>query len=245
MLFRRWIKKSQAGKSFPVRRVRPFLETLEDRIALANYTWRGVANGLWSGRTNWLPNGVPGAADSAVFDATNVNDSKMDLEGPVGKLQIKGYTGTIKLQQILKLDVLDMSSGTITLDAGFAQDQNVIWHLKVDQAADSSIFGASSWTGGDIGGGSKLRFTIAGTTDHPLTFNLGSKTGTPKFTGSQWMIGTAPAKDLNTQVNWNDGNFTMGPNPNYVCTIRVCPIRGVSLLCDTETRIDPFGGTAD
>jgi hypothetical protein len=27
--------------------------------------------------------------------------------------------------------------------------------------------------------------------------------------------------------------------------VRVCPIRGVSLLCDTETRIDPFGGTAD
>jgi tRNA A-37 threonylcarbamoyl transferase component Bud32 len=27
--------------------------------------------------------------------------------------------------------------------------------------------------------------------------------------------------------------------------LRVCPIRGVSLLCDTETRIDPFGGTAD
>jgi hypothetical protein len=28
-------------------------------------------------------------------------------------------------------------------------------------------------------------------------------------------------------------------------SLRVCPIRGVSLLCDTETRIDPFGGTAD
>jgi hypothetical protein len=30
-----------------------------------------------------------------------------------------------------------------------------------------------------------------------------------------------------------------------VYALRVCPIRGVSLLCDTETRIDPFGGTAD
>src|SRR5205823_4063180 len=99
------------------RRVRLRFETLEDRLAPANTTWTGPVGGLWSAPANWT-NGVPTHADTAIFNNTDNNDSDMDLTDAndknwIGKLQISGYTGTIKLSNYLVVDVLEMSSGKI------------------------------------------------------------------------------------------------------------------------------------
>jgi hypothetical protein len=204
----RWVRKAPPGKGLERSRARPCLEPLEARLTPVNYTWRGVVNGLWSDRTNWAPNtGVPGAADTAIFDGANNNASRMDLRNVVSVLRVQGYTGTIKLQRALSVEVLTMSSGTITLDPVWLDGGGVLNHLIVAQTTN---FAASSWTGGTIGDGNRMMFDVAGEADHTLTFDVGGGTGTPTFAGRVWTIGATPSR---TVVNWNQGNINMARLP--------------------------------
>src|SRR5262245_10442431 len=87
----------------PTFKARLRLEALDDRVVPAGVVtvWKGAPNGLWSDPANWT-NGVPGAEDTAKFDESDNDDSKMDLsdnnnKNHIGKLIIDGHTGTIKL----------------------------------------------------------------------------------------------------------------------------------------------------
>jgi formylmethanofuran dehydrogenase subunit C len=95
-----------------------------------------------------------------------------------------------------------MSSGTIV-----EGNSN---KLMVEQANGSIIFGASSWTGGEIGGGTNLVFKVLGSSDHPMTLNVSNATSTPKFSGAKWWIGKS-ASVTDTTVNWVQGNIDMVP----------------------------------
>jgi hypothetical protein len=210
MFFQRLASKPLTTRGRPKkheRRVRPRVEVLEDRFLLAQtYTWSGPADGLWSQATNWVPNnGPPGPADTALFINTDNNNCVADLPNPglgnrVGVLKIDGYTGTIKLQNSMSVDVLTMTSGTIAQPFGGG-------NLFLDQAI-ATIFNASSWTGGNIGGGTNLDFRLAGSPDHPLTLNVSDATSTPTFAGAQWLITGPPST---ATVNWNQGNINMIP----------------------------------
>jgi hypothetical protein len=207
MFLRRRVRKPSSGKGPERRRARPCLEPLEARLTPVTYTWRGAVNGVWSDRTNWAPNtGVPGVADTVVFDGTNNNASRMNLENVINVLRIQGYTGTIKLQRALAVQVLTMSSGTITLDPVWLGG-GVLSHLSVLPTTNNA---ASSWTGGTIGDGNRMVFSLQGEAAHPLTFDVGGGTGTPTFAGRQWDIGPNPSR---TTVNWNQGNIHMGRLP--------------------------------
>src|SRR5438093_124103 len=117
----RWLGgRNVALKKPDPRRSRLWLERLEDRFVPATFKWTGPANGLWSNQANWdQNNGVPGVNDTALFDGTTNTDSKMDLQTTPGTLKIQGYNGTIKLQRVLIIDILTMSSGTITIDTNW------------------------------------------------------------------------------------------------------------------------------
>lgn len=218
MLFRR---KTSSTKSLERGRVRLHLEALEDRFLLATYVWSGVANGaVWSDKNNWTVNGirgvsVPGATDTASFDGTNNTDSKMDLQTKVSVLSIQGYTGTISLQRQLTLDVLVMSSGTINRDSTWLGGGGTQYDMKVTQGAGSATAGNSTWTGGNIGGSGTFQFTISGSKERTLTFNIGSATSTPTFSGDQWFI-NAPDGPTTTVVNWSQGNINMTPKARAV-----------------------------
>ena len=60
-------------------------------------TWDGGAgNGLWSSAANWSGDLLPGAGDTAQFDATNTGDVSIDANISVQGIAINaGYTGTI------------------------------------------------------------------------------------------------------------------------------------------------------
>jgi hypothetical protein len=211
-----WRRAFQGRHQRPIhrQRFRPAVEFLEDRCLLATtYTWQGPANGAWSTNTNWNPNGKPTVGDTVIFNNTDNNDSKMDLTTGVSSrtvsvLKVDGYTGKIWLQRPLTVDVLTMSSGTILPDTNNLLQGNV--NLYVQQDGNSSTFAASKWTGGEIGGGDTLSLHLGASEDHPLTFNLGSATATPKFSGGEFWNGT------NCTVNWLQGNFVMAKSKTIV-----------------------------
>src|SRR5262249_40418816 len=154
MASRLWLRR----RSRPPSRVRLSVEALEARLAPAGVetVWKGPANGTWSVAANWT-NGVPGAEDTAKFDGSDNNDSKMDLsddndKNHIGKLKIDGYSGTIKLSNYLVVDVLEMASGKIQEDPG-GLPSGTSFDLSIQQSNASKIIAASSWTGGEIGTG--------------------------------------------------------------------------------------------
>jgi hypothetical protein len=183
------------------------VEQMEDRVTPANCVWSGGGGALWSDAVNWSTNTVPGPNDTATFNNTDNNSCKMDLTTRVGQLTISGYTGTITLTKLLSVDVLTMSSGTITVDP-LAFESGTNGHMWVRQDV-ANIFGASSWTGGNIGGGyDGFEFKIIGSGTHPLTFNLGSATSTPTFAGKEWDIYQTAAR-TDTTVNWDNGSVNL------------------------------------
>lgn len=206
MSFRRYRQGNRSLK----RLAKPRFEVLESRCLLATYTWNGPENGLWSQAVNWLPNGVPGPRDTVLFGAGNVNSSRMDIMMPIGQertvsvLNIGNYTGTIKLQGQLIVDVLDMSNGTIAPDVMSFE----IPRLTVRKDGGSFTFANSRWTGGNIGGGMDMNFWTVGGPSSPLIFDLGGPVtlSTPTFSGAQWLNGSGSV------VQWLFGDVNIGAN---------------------------------
>ncbi|HLE58275.1 MAG TPA: hypothetical protein VJA85_01370 [Candidatus Limnocylindria bacterium] len=66
-------------------------------VQAATRTWDGGgADNNWSTAANWSSNLVPGAADTAVFNATSTKDATIDVAASVLGVSINmGYTGTI------------------------------------------------------------------------------------------------------------------------------------------------------
>ena len=84
-------------------------------------TWVATAPANWSDASAWS-NGVPGAADTAIFDATSVQTCTMDAAVSITGLQLKtGFTGTLYANAqsitlsgdlLVEQGLLDLSSGT-------------------------------------------------------------------------------------------------------------------------------------
>src|SRR5262245_22178748 len=94
------LMKSLAGRKasvFPGRkRPRLLVEVLENRLAPASiFSWVGPQNGgNWSNPLNWedenTNNGVPGQADTALFNNGNNNPATIDANfaGTVGEIKL-------------------------------------------------------------------------------------------------------------------------------------------------------------
>lgn len=157
-LIRRPFGRNRASTNPRLNQFIPELRQLEDRVTPAAITWvgNGTGNGaLWSVPANWNTNAVPGANDTAIFDAT-VNlgantDSTMDLGGVgayhVGKLVFKGnYNKTFTLNAHLYVDILDMqisSSATIK-----GKGLSIIQQTTANDAPAATMFGTSKWSAG-------------------------------------------------------------------------------------------------
>ncbi len=61
--------------------------------------WVGGSGGgggvNWGTAANWNPNGVPGAADAAIFDASSAINCTINLDVSVAELRINGFAGTV------------------------------------------------------------------------------------------------------------------------------------------------------
>lgn len=62
----------------------------------ADKTWVGSNGGDWNAPSNWSPAGVPGAADTAIFNSTTNTSGVIDDPFNIGAMRIEaGYTATI------------------------------------------------------------------------------------------------------------------------------------------------------
>jgi hypothetical protein len=99
-----------------------FLLLFAGRAEAATRTWDGGcgAETAWSCAANWSENTVPGAADTALFNATSSQNSTVDagFAGSVGSVTINtGYAGTVSLARSLSVAVT-FTQKTATFTAG-------------------------------------------------------------------------------------------------------------------------------
>lgn len=91
-------------------------------VFAANITWDGGgATNNWSEAANWSGDVVPGASDTAIFDATSAKDAVVDVNFAANVLQINaGYTGTITQASgvNLTLGLYSQAGGTFTAGSG-------------------------------------------------------------------------------------------------------------------------------
>ncbi len=87
-IFREWSGTQTGELSYQIL-------TFENRVK----TWNGTsANGRWSVAENWMPQSVPGASDSVVFDATSTANCTLDVSVSTGALSFAaGYSGALHL----------------------------------------------------------------------------------------------------------------------------------------------------
>jgi len=70
-----------------------FLVLCFKNIQAQTKTWVGPNNGAWSTPGNWAPSGMPGAADTVIFNSLNICD--MDLSPIIASLRATGLGGNI------------------------------------------------------------------------------------------------------------------------------------------------------
>lgn len=146
----------------------------------AETVWTGAAgNGLWSDGENWSA-GVPGTADTAVFDGTAVQANATvdeDFAGTVGNLTLAAdYAGTITLaRESLKIvGIYTQYAGTFTAGEHDIEIGSLIWGTCASQVGTAQFlhyggtFNApanghmlSIWSSGSV-----LTFLNAGVWNH-------------------------------------------------------------------------------
>jgi hypothetical protein len=75
--------------------------------AQTSYTWTGLVSTAWNTPTNWLPNGIPGAADNVTI-VTGVNTCKLGASQSINNLTLTS-------------GALDLNAGTLTVNGTTAQ----------------------------------------------------------------------------------------------------------------------------
>lgn len=189
MMFRwcqRWLKGQFAvAKKKPSRRPswgRVSLESLEDRLAPATYTWRGTASGLWSNPQNWVGSNPPQLSDPEVrlifgTEATSNRTTMNDIAG--GPLRIvdinfaaEGYTlGGNPLSMNLASSLQTMGATALTARINLNLTLAGTTQITVAQAGSTVILGGVL---GGAGGITKLgtgRLEFTGTAANNYTGN--------------------------------------------------------------------------
>ena len=149
----------------------------------ATRTWDGGcgADTKWSCAANWSENTVPGAADTATFNATATGNSTVDASfaGTVGSVAINaGYTGTVSLSRSLTVAAM-FSQATGSFNAGgqtlSLRTLTLTGGTFTASSGTTSVSGALKIAGGSYkANGGTLNFNGAGATLScgGATFNL-------------------------------------------------------------------------
>lgn len=173
------------------------------------YTWGGPKDGLWSVATNWTPEGVPGPADTAKFDKTDVNSVQMDLQpspnekwAHVGFVEIApGYTGTIRLNNRFRVDSLWMREPAAKIVGKGAQ----LLEVNQDpQTAPVTYFQTTFLSAGTI---QDVSVSVAGNRQHPATVLLSSEGSTFNFDCDSLAV-----KNEFTTIDWREGEVRVRGN---------------------------------
>jgi hypothetical protein len=110
----------------------------------ATLNWTNTAGGHWNVATNWDPNQVPGAGDTAII--TNAGNYAVNVDGnfySVNDVTLGGGPGG----QLLVLSGGQFNcSGTITVGNGGAMTASQVFL----QAAQINVSGALTWIGGTV-----------------------------------------------------------------------------------------------
>lgn len=154
-------------------------------VQAATLVWTNSAGGLWSNATNWSPNGVPGAADSAVV--TNTGTYTITSSGAVTVADLTlGATNTAGSPTLL------VSAGTFTVTNTTVASNGVIFLNAgtIVSAGPAQIIGAFNQASGTW----QLK-TIANVNVYNFT-NGEQRGGTLTVTNFNWIKG-----DLNADAN--------------------------------------------
>ena len=179
------------------------------RAVGTKYTWRGPKDGLWSVAANWTPQGVPGPADSATFDKSEVNSVQMDLQPApnetwvhVGVIMIDpGYTGTIRLNKRLRVDSLWMKESAARIVGNGTQ----LFEINQDpQTAPVTYFQTSFLSAGTI---QDVSVSVAGNQQHQATVSLSGKGSTFNFDCDSLVV-----KNEFSTIDWREGEVRVRGN---------------------------------
>jgi RHS repeat-associated protein len=237
-------------------RIIPQLETLEDRLAPASFTWTGGGTtNNWSDPHNWssmVPGAVPGASDTAIFNNTSTKAAIVDtgFAGTVAAIQINsGYTGTLTLKEALN------DTGSFSQAAGI---------LKTN-GFTLSVGGNTSITGGTFSNTTGiLNLNGSSSNLNAPTAALGNVTvnaaGTITTTSSMLSVGSlalnsgtlvAPSGNLTVAGNFVDNGCAFNANGGTLVfasssgghTVNVSGASGGTVSLNNLTLADSGSGT--
>lgn len=195
------------------------------QASATNYTWTGAGQGTnprdWTEPTNWSPNGVPGAADTATISGGDLGYGITTQPGSITVM-------TLNLDVPANAVTLD---GNITIPAGgtfnwTSGDINGSFHISAGATLNISGAGAKAmefvtldndgtvvWTGGLIGGSNDAVFNNAGTFqanfDGTLGYSPNGGSNTATFNNTGTFIKTAGTGSVHFQDAWGLHNSAL------------------------------------
>lgn len=190
-----------------------------------NYTWTGAGQGTnprdWIEPTNWSPNGVPGAADTATISGGDLGYGITTLPGSitVKNLNLDVPANAVTLEGNITIPV----GGTFNWTSG---DINGSFHISAGATLNISGAGAKAmefatidndgtivWTGGLIGGSNDAVINNAGTFqanfDGTLGYSPNGGTNTATFNNTGTFIKTAGTGSVHFQDAWGFHNSAL------------------------------------
>jgi len=115
-------------------------------VLAGDLVWTNLAGGNWTAVTNWNPNGVPGAADTAWITNNGGYSITLNSSVSVATLHLGGITGT---------QTLSHTAGTLTLGGDSDSSSQGVYGLNGGTLTGSgtlSLNGPFNWSGGSLGG---------------------------------------------------------------------------------------------
>src|SRR5215469_13052267 len=116
-------------------------------VSATAFVWTNTLGGNWSAMTNWSPNGVPGAGDTANISSTGTYTVTVNTVQSIGTLTMSAVSGTQTLNII--------SGGTLTNNGASTGNGSAIFEVSggtLTGAGSLILSGPLTWSGGTIKG---------------------------------------------------------------------------------------------
>ncbi len=143
--------------------------------ALAASSWNNPAGGNWGDAGNWIPAGVPGAADDVLITLDGTYAVTLNVAASIRSLSLGGTTGT---------QSLTISISALTLAEASSAGTMAVINMQgstLGGAGTLDIDGALKWSGGTITGSGARTATVPriSSTAARVSATRASRTPTP------------------------------------------------------------------